>query len=58
MVSKYSKASCKINQSVNDWRHSFKNKKFLRSSFLGIRKSFAERAIYTSKPKNILNLGN
>ena len=47
-----------MNQSVNDGRHSFKNKKFLRSSFFGIHKSFAERAIYTSKPKIIPNLGN
>ena len=44
LVSKYSKASCKI-QTVNNWRNSFKNKKYLYSSSFHIHKLFAEMAI-------------
>ena len=32
-ISKYSKASIKIKKSVNDWRNSFMNKKYLYSSY-------------------------
>ena len=31
MVSKYSKCSCTIKKSVNDWTNSLKNKKYLHS---------------------------
>ena len=57
-VSKYSKASCKMKKSVNDWRNLFKNKKYLYSPSFHIHKLFTERAIQTSKPKIIQNLGN
>ena len=50
-VSKYFKAYCRINKSVDDWRHSFKNKKDLYSPSFHIHKPFAERAISKSKPK-------
>ena len=55
-VSKYSKASSKTKKSVNDWRNWFKNKKYLHSPGFHIHKLFAERAIWTSKCKNILEI--
>ena len=42
-VSKYSKASCKIIKSVNYWRNSFKNKKYLYSPSFHIHKLFTNR---------------
>ena len=32
-VSKYSKASCRIKKSVNDWKNSLKKKEYLHSIF-------------------------
>ena len=55
-VSKYSKASSKTKKSVNDWRNWFKNKKYLHSPGFHIHKLFAQRAIWTSKCKNILEI--
>ena len=55
-VSKYSKASCKIKKSVNDWRNSCKNKKY--SPSFHSHKLFAKRAIESSELKNLPNLGN
>ena len=57
-VSKYSKSSCKIKKPVNNWRNSLKSKKYLYSPIIHIHKLFADRAIQTSKPKNIPNFCN
>ena len=44
-VSKYSKASCKMKKSVNDWINSTKNEKYLYCPTFRFHKVFAERAI-------------
>ena len=57
-VSKYSKASCKIIKSVNYWRNSFKNKKYVYCPSFHIHKLFANRTTQNFKPKIFLNLDN
>ena len=44
-VSKYSKASFKIKQSVDDWRNSFQSQKYLYSPSFRVHKPFAEKII-------------
>ena len=56
--SKYSNASCKTKQSVNDSKNSFKNQSYLYFHSFCIPKSFPKRAVNTSKLKNFSNLGN